>query len=100
MVLPETGISSWTAFLNADYITYPLVIRNFQPGDRFVPLGMSGHKKLKDFFIDLKVPAEDRTRVPILTHNDTLMWVCGFRIDERFKVTPDTKKVLRVTFDE
>ncbi len=100
MSLPDMNNSPWTAFLNADHITYPLMIRSFRPGDKFVPLGMSGHKKLKDFFIDLKVPAEERACTPILTHKDMILWVCGFRIDDRIKVTPDTKKVLRVTFDE
>lgn len=93
-------MSPWTAFLNAERITYPLMIRNFRPGDRFVPLGMSGHKKLKDFFIDLKIPSEVRARIPILTERDMPIWVCGFRIDDRFKVSSKTKKVLKVTFDK
>ncbi len=86
------------AFLNADHLIYPLHVRNFRPGDRFIPLGMSGHKKLKDFFIELKIPAEDRPRIPILTHNDRIVWVCGLRIDDRYKVTSNTKKVLKVSF--
>ena len=99
-VSPERSMSPWTAFLNAERITYPLMIRNFRPGDRFVPLGMSGHKKLKDFFIDLKIPSEVRARIPILTERDMPIWVCGFRIDDRFKVSSKTKKVLKVTFDK
>jgi len=98
-VSPERSMSPWTAFLNAERIAYPLMIRNFRPGDRFVPLGMSGHKKLKDFFIDLKIPSEVRARIPILTERDMPIWVCGFRIDDRFKVSSKTKKVLKVTFD-
>ncbi len=92
--------SSWTAFLNADHIIYPLVVRNFLPGDRFIPLGMTGHKKLKDFFIDLKISSEARKRIPILAHEKTIIWICGLRIDDRFKVTPDTKKILKFTFDK
>jgi tRNA(Ile)-lysidine synthase len=95
--LPDTYTSPWTAYLNADRITFPVVVRNFRPGDRFVPFGMSGHKKLKDFFIDLKIPAEDRARIPILTHDNSPVWVCGFRIDDRYKVMPDTEKVLKIT---
>ena len=97
--LPDMVMSPWTAFLNADLITYPLMIRNFRPGDRFVPFGMSGHKKLKDFFIDLKISSEARAQIPILVQRNTPIWVCGLRIDDRFKVTPDAKKVLRVTFN-
>jgi tRNA(Ile)-lysidine synthase len=97
--LPDKYTSPWTAYLNADRITFPVVVRNFRPGDRFVPFGMSGHKKLKDFFIDLKIPAEDRARIPILTHNNSPVWVCGFRIDDRYKVMPDTEKVLKITVE-
>jgi tRNA(Ile)-lysidine synthase len=74
-----------------------LRIRNSRPGDKFVPLGMKGHKKLKDFFIDLKISSEDRQRIPILTCQDMPIWVCGLRIDDRFKVTPDTLNILKVT---
>jgi len=88
--------SPWTAFLNGDRMTYPLEIRNFRPGDRFIPFGMSGHKKLKDLFIERKIPLEDRIRMPILTNNDKPIWVCGIRIDDRYKVTDETKQVIRV----
>ena len=89
--------SRWTAYLNADSLAYPLTIRNFRPGDRFIPFGMSGHKKLKDFFIDLKIPSEKRSRIPVLTFKNAIIWVCGLRIDDRFKVTRDVEKVLKVT---
>ncbi len=98
--LPDMKGSPWTAFFDADRINYPLVIRNFREGDRFIPFGMSGHRKLKDFFMDLKIPSEARARVPIMTYQNNIIWVCGLRIDDRFKVTPDTRKVLKVTFDE
>ncbi len=89
----------WTACLDAGRITFPLMLRNFRPGDRFVPIGMTGHKKLKDFFVDMKVPSDIRSRIPILTQGNQPIWVCGLRIDDRFKVTSSTRKVLRVTFD-
>jgi tRNA(Ile)-lysidine synthase len=93
--ISDVGASNSVAFLNADAVTYPLVVRNFRPGDRFIPFGMNGHKKLKDFFIDLKIPSETREKIPILTCGDMLVWICGLRIDDRFKVTNDTKRVLR-----
>ena len=89
-----------TARLDADRVAFPLTVRNPRPGDRFIPLGMSGHKKVKDFFIDLKIPASDRLRTPILLQGNDIVWICGYRIDERVKVTPDTRRVLRVTMDE
>lgn len=89
-----------TALVDADKIRYPLLVRNPQPGDRFVPLGMKGHRKVKDFFIDLKVPSEKRARTPILFSRDEPVWICGYRIDDRFKVTPDTKSILKMTLYE
>ena len=90
--------SLWTGYFDADKLEYPLAVRNFYKGDRFVPFGMRGHKKIKDFFIDLKIPSEIRVSTPILISQDIPVWVCGYRIDERFKVTPDTKKILKVAF--
>ena len=97
--MPKLKISAWTACFDADRITYPLMLRNFRPGDRFVPLGMTGHKKLKSFFIDMKIPSHVRAHIPILTVGNKPIWVCGLRIDDRFKVTSKTKRVLKITFD-
>lgn len=96
--LSDLGGSGSMAFMDADKIPYPLVARNFRPGDRFAPLGMVGHKKVKAFFSDLKVPSSIRNRVPILTSMERPAWICGFRIDERVKVTPVTRRVLKGTF--
>jgi tRNA(Ile)-lysidine synthase len=85
-----------TAYLDADKLQYPLILRNFRPGDRFVPLGMAGQKKIKDFFIDLKIPSEMRVLTPILVSQDTPVWICGYRIDDRFKVTSETRRILKV----
>ncbi len=97
--LLEVNAGACTAFLDAERVHFPLMVRNVQPGDSFVPLGMKGHKKLKDFFVDMKIPSEARARVPLLVQGDTLIWVCGLRIDDRFKVTPNTRKVLRVSLE-
>lgn len=98
--LHDMKASPWTAFLDADLLDYPLLIRNSRPGDRFVPLGMSGHKKIKDLFIDLKVPSDVRKRIPILIHKKNLIWVCGLRIDDRYKITPQTKNILIVSLEK
>jgi len=73
-----------------------LRVRNFRPGDRFHPLGAKGNQKLKEFFIDHKVPKIERPRIPLLVSGERIVWVAGFRIDERAKVTEKTKKVLVV----
>jgi tRNA(Ile)-lysidine synthase len=88
---------TWAGFLDADKVRFPLILRNPRPGDRFVPLGMAGHRKLKDFFIDLKVPSEERANTPILVWQGTAVCICGYRVDDRFKVTPRTERILKIT---
>ena len=86
-----------TALLDRDLLPYPLTIRNFRQGDRFIPLGMTGHKKVKNFFIDLKIPPAERKQIPILVKDDKIAWICGYRIDDRFKVTERTKRILKIS---
>ena len=83
-----------TAFLDCDVVKPPFTLRYFQPGDWFVPLGMKGKKKLQDFFVDLKIPVYRRSRIPLFVSDDAIAWICGLRVDERFKVTARTKRVL------
>ena len=84
------------AYLDFDKIEEPLFIRKRKKGDKFQPLGMRGRKKIKDFFIDLKIPRKERDKIPLLTFKDRIVWVVGYRIDEYFKLTKDTKKILKV----
>ncbi|HSE83340.1 MAG TPA: tRNA lysidine(34) synthetase TilS [Thermodesulfobacteriota bacterium] len=76
----------FTAFFDPDLVTFPIEIRSFRGGDRFIPLGMSKFKKIKRFFIDEKVPRFLRNRIPVFLTGGEIMWVGGMRIDERFKV--------------
>ncbi len=84
------------AYFDFDKIKLPLRIRRRKRGDGFRPLGMKGRKKLKDFFIDRKVPREERGEVPLLVQGENILWVIGHRQGEEAKVTSGTKKVLRV----
>lgn len=81
-------------YLDADLITYPLVLRKWQLGDWFVPFGMKGRKKLSDFFSDQKFSIKDKEDVWILVSGEDIVWVVGHRSDDRFRVTPKTKNVL------
>ncbi len=83
-------------YLDYDKLPFPLAIRNVRPGDRFKPLGMEGFKKLKDFFMDCKIPRARRKSIPILVAGHEIAWIAGFRIDDRVKLTNATKRVLRV----
>jgi tRNA(Ile)-lysidine synthase len=84
------------ALLDFDDLEFPLTIRSFRPGDRFQPLGMEGEKKVKDLFIDCKLPARQRKQTPLLCGGDRLLWVVGLRIDHRARLKPETQRVLRV----
>lgn len=84
-----------TAYINAAKILWPLVIRRRQNGDLFYPLGMSKSKKLQDFFVDAKVPRDERDTVPIVTSNNNIVWVAGHRIDDRYKVEKSTESILK-----
>ena len=86
----------WTALLDADHAGGELIVRFWEPGDRFVPLGMRGRKKLQDFFVDAKVPRDRRPTVPLVVAGGQIAWVVGLRIDDRFKVTDSTQRILRV----
>ena len=86
----------WTALLDADRAGGELVVRFWERGDRFVPLGMRGRKKLQDFFVDARVPRDQRWTVPLVVSGGEIAWVVGFRVDERFKVTDSTQRILRV----
>jgi tRNA(Ile)-lysidine synthase len=84
------------AFFDMNELIFPLTVRNFQPGDRFTPLGMAGTRKVKDFFIDRKVPRSDRRMCPLLISRGKVIWVVGFRIDDSVKVTEETSDILMV----
>lgn len=81
------------ASLDARLLKFPLVLRPWQQGDRFVPLGMKGKKKVSDFLIDEKVEAHQKREIFVLLSEEEIVWVVGFRISELFKITPKTKQV-------
>jgi tRNA(Ile)-lysidine synthase len=85
-----------TAFLDFHRLVLPLRVRTFRFGDSFIPLGMKGRKKLKNFFIDLKIPRAERLKIPLVISGNDICWVAGLRIDERFKILPDTGKTLKL----
>jgi len=83
------------AQLDYDKIIGNLILRNRRPGDRFFPLGMSFSKKVQDFLTDLKVPRRERDKIPIVVDGaGRIVWIAGFRPDDRFKITTSTRMVL------
>ena len=85
-------------YIDADLLIYPLKLRFWKQGDSFKPFGMNGVKKLSDFFINQKINIEQKNNIPILVNGDgKIIWVCGLRSDDRFKVQTNTKKI--ITFE-
>jgi len=90
--LPRASIN--TAWMDAEKIKWPLTVRSWQPGDRFQPLGLDGSKKLQDFFTDSKIERSRRGRIPLLCDTQKICWIMGYRLDERVRVSPETKQIL------
>lgn len=82
--------------IDLEKIQFPLIIRRWQKGDYFRPLGMTGIKKLSDFFIDLKMSLPEKENTWILANGEQVVWIIGRRLDDRYKITPDTKKILKM----
>jgi tRNA(Ile)-lysidine synthase len=112
--IPETGLSLETAVLterpdsadvyrsgqaayfDLDLLSLPLVARNWREGDRLVPFGLSGSKKVHDVFIDGKIPVGERARIPMVCDGEGIVWVAGVRRSERARITDRTKTIVRI----
>jgi tRNA(Ile)-lysidine synthase len=75
-----------------------MMVRSRRKGDFFQPLGMTQPKSLQKFMIDAKIPRNWRDHVPLLCNREQVLWIVGWRIDDRYKVLPDTRKILRLEF--
>jgi tRNA(Ile)-lysidine synthase len=75
-----------------------LFVRKPRPGDRFQPLGLDMAKKLYEFMIDAKIPRSWRSHIPIVCSREQIIWVVGWRIDDRVKTTEATREILRLEF--
>lgn len=85
------------AYLTADALKFPLRLRQWREGDWFIPLGMVGQKKVSDFLIDAKVPLTEKARQGVLLSGETIVWLVGRRIDDRYRVRQDARRVVRIT---
>ncbi len=86
------------AYLDYDKLESPIMLRFWRDGDYFYPFGLRKKKKIKKFLTDEKVPTHLKKKVRVLQAGDYIVWVISYRIDDRFKVTPRTKQVLKVSF--
>lgn len=87
-----------TIFVDEDKLQFPLEIRKWQEGDWFFPFGMIGSKKLSKYFKDEKLSLLDKSNTWLLCSENQIVWVIGKRQDERFKVTEETTKILKINY--
>ena len=113
MVVPEAGVrfqslrsshvspdarpqNEFEAFFDSSSLPEPLTVRNFRTGDCFQPLGMTGHKKVKDLFIDKKIPLSVRRTLPILVAGEEVLWIPCYGRSELAKTGPKAREILQV----
>ncbi len=84
------------ACIDLDLLRFPLILRRWKHGDRFFPLGMDQSKKLSDFFTDLKLSLFDKESVWILVSGKDIIWIIGYRIDHRYRITDKTSRILHI----
>ena len=87
------------AALDGDKISYPLMLRRWKTGDSFHPLGLKGSKKISDYLINNKIPLPDKQHIWIIETGGKIAWVVNHRIDDCFKITPNTRKILLIEFN-
>jgi len=113
--IPELKLSFETAFVkgrlksnkrtNVEYMDFeetrgPLYVRRWRKGDRFRPLGMSAHKKLQDFFVDEKIPRDERNNIPLVVQGRRIIWVCGYRLSDEVKISDGTRRILKISYKQ
>lgn len=97
---PFRSKSEQVASLNYSDLEFPLTLRKWQKGDRFVPLGMHGSKKISDFLTDQKCSIPQKNQTFVIESGGKICWVVGMRIDDRFKATANSEAVFNIELSE
>jgi len=94
--LKDFGDGKNTIYADLDKIKFPLIVRARKPGDYFYPFGFGKKKKLQDFFVDEKIPRDERDTVPVIESDGAIVCIAGYRLDDRFKIDDNTKRCLQI----
>ena len=94
----DTDDNPLTAFVDIGSAPKPLIVRTWKNGDHFQPLGMGAEKKLGEFMIAARIPRDLRRNIPLVVSASGIVWLVGFRLDERYKVAPESKRILKISF--
>jgi len=99
-ISPQSGLLPSAAIFDLDRAPFPWLVRAFRPGDRLYPTGMEGGKKVKDLFIDLKIPRAERRRIPLLFSGGNLVWVCGVRASRLAAIDGTSKNLVMAVYSK
>lgn len=95
--LASYNVPDNVALLDADQVQYPLTLRRWSAGDSFTPFGMAGRKKVSDYLIDRKTSIAEKARQFVMLSGEEIVWLVGQRIDDKFRITKQTERVLCIT---
>ncbi len=87
-------------YIDLDRLGRQIILRPWKESDRITPLGITHSKKISDVFIDQKVPLYKKKYIPILVSDDTIVWVCGLKLSEKYRIGPSTKRALKLIYEE
>lgn len=94
----EYSSNSLIKYFDFDKINGNIVIRYRKNGDKIIPLGLNGSKKVKDIFIDMKIPKEKRDHIPILEFDGNIAWIIGVKLSDKYKIDSNTRKIIKIQF--
>ncbi|MGE5409819.1 MAG: tRNA lysidine(34) synthetase TilS [Clostridiales bacterium] len=94
-----TYSNGYREFISFDSLEDEFVIRRWQPGDKFIPLGMHSYKKISDFLTEQKLLVSQKKKQLVLTNRDKIIWIPGLRIDDRYKITEKSKRILELCLE-
>ncbi|HET6993172.1 MAG TPA: tRNA lysidine(34) synthetase TilS, partial [Bacteroidia bacterium] len=95
----EIPDEQWTAVIDSSSVNLPFTVRSWKAGDKMIPFGMSGHRNVSDILNELKLPLHKKEKAAVVLSGNEIVWIPGYRIAEKFRVTKNTSSTLRLFFN-